>query len=146
DPRVDDDHLPAVLAGLPDVVRGDRRALRGVRPGDEHDLGLEDVVPRIRAAVDAEGLLVRGAGADHAEAAVVVDVLRLQADPGELPHQIGLLRGQAGAGEDAEGVRTVGVLNAFNFRGNAGDGVGVRHRGEAALRPRVAAQRGGEAV
>src|ERR1051326_1616452 len=73
DARVDDDDLAAVLARLPDVVRRDGRALRGIRPGDEHDLGAEDVVPRVRRAVDAEGLLVRRSRAYHAEPAVVVD-------------------------------------------------------------------------
>ena len=53
-------------------------------------------------AVDAERLLVRGAGADHAEPAVVVDERRLQADARELAEQIGLLGRQARAAEHAD--------------------------------------------
>src|SRR5581483_4865366 len=44
-----------------------------------------------------------GGGADHAQPAVVVDVGRLEAHPGELAHQVGLLGRQAGPGQDGEG-------------------------------------------
>jgi hypothetical protein len=91
DARIDDDDLRPVLARLPDVVGRDRRALGDVRPADPDDLGLRDVRPRVGRAVDAERLLVPRRGADHAEPAVVVDVLRLQADAGELAHQVRLL-------------------------------------------------------
>ena len=43
DARIDDDDLGAVLARLPDVVGGDRRALGDVGAADPDHLGLEDV-------------------------------------------------------------------------------------------------------
>ena len=146
DARIDHDDLPAVLARLPDVVRGDRRALRGVRSGDQHDLGVQDVVPRIGAAVDAERLLVRRAGADHAQPAVVIDVFRLQAYAGELAHQVCLLRRQTGAGEHAHGVRAVRRLDAVDLRGHARNGGVVRQRREPARGLGIALKSGREAV
>ena len=74
----------ALLARLPEVVGGDRRALGDVRAGDPDHLGADHVGPRIGGAIDAERLLVGGAGADHAQPAVVVDERRLQADAREL--------------------------------------------------------------
>ena len=102
DARVLHDHLRALLARLPDVVRRDRRALGDVRAGDPDHVGADHVRPRVGRAVDAEGFLVRGAGADHAEPAVVVDVRRLQADARELAQQVRLLRRQARAAEHAD--------------------------------------------
>ena len=82
DARIDDDDLRAVLAGLPDVVGRDRRALGDVGAADPDDLGGQNVGPRIGRAIDAEGLLVARRGADHAQPPVVVDVRRLQAHRG----------------------------------------------------------------
>lgn len=42
DARIHHDELSTVLARLPDVVCRDRRALGGVRAGDEHDLSIQD--------------------------------------------------------------------------------------------------------
>ena len=141
DARILDDDLRALLARLPDVVRGDRRALGDVRPGDPDHVGADHVGPRVRRAVDAERLLVRGAGADHAQPAVVVDERRLEADARELAEQIGLLGRQAGAAEDADGAGAVRLLNAADLGGDAGDGLRVRQRAEARRRGRIAPQR-----
>ena len=103
DARILDDDLRALFARLPDVVRGDRRAFGDVRAGDPKDFGPDHVGPGIRRAVDAERLLVRGPGADHAQPAVVVDVRRLETHARKLAHQIGFLGRQAGAAKDAEG-------------------------------------------
>ncbi len=139
--RILDDDLRALLARLPQVVGGDRRALGDVRPGDPDHRAADHVGPWIGHAIDAECLLVPGAGADHAEPAVVVDERRLEADARELPEQIGLLRRQAGAAEHADRSRAMGGLESCDLGGDARDRVGIRHRGEAAGRGRIAPQR-----
>ena len=115
DARIDDDDLRPVLAGLPDVVGRDRRALGDVRAADPDHLGAEDVAPGVCGAIDAERLLVARRGADHAEPAVVVDVRRAQTHAGELAHQVGLLGRQAGAGEDRERVASVRASGSDRF-------------------------------
>ena len=82
---IDHDDLGAMLARLPDVIRGDGRALGDVGPTDPDNLGLENVAPRIGGAVDAERFLVRRPGADPAQTAVVVDVRCLETEAGNLP-------------------------------------------------------------
>jgi hypothetical protein len=141
-----DDDPGALLACLPDVVRGDRRALGDVRPGDPDHLGADHVRPGIRRAIDAERLLVRGTGADHAQPSVVVDERRLEADARELPEEVGLLRRQTGAAQHADCTGAMGLLDASDLAGDAGDGVAVRHRAEAGRRRRVAPQRRREAI
>ena len=83
--RVDDDDLRAVVARSPDIVGQDREAFADVRSGDDDGLRQRNIAPRIGRAIDAEGHLVRGAGADHAEAAVVVDIGRASATRANLP-------------------------------------------------------------
>ena len=148
DARVDDDDLRARLARLPDVVGGDRRALGDVRAGDPDHLGAEHVGPRVGRAVDAERLLVRRAGADHAEPAVVVDVRRLQAHAGELAHQVGLLGRQARAAEHAEGV--VAVASFWMRSISRRDASRSPRRTASARKPprrdRIAPQRGEQPV
>ena len=146
DPRILDDDLRALLARLPDVVRGDRRALGDVGARDPDDLGADHVGPRIRRAIDAERLLVRGARADHAEPAVVVDERRLQADARELAQQVGLLGRQARAAEHADRVVAVRLLEPRDLARDARDRLVVRHRAEPAGRARIAAQRGEQAI
>src|SRR5262249_4490949 len=126
------DDARSVLASLPDVVGGDRRALGDVRAADPHHLGPDHVRHGVRRAVDAERLLVPGSGAHHAEPAIVVDVARLHADTGELPHPVGLLGGEAGAGQDADGIGAVRSLAAVDLARDAGDCLVVGHLPEAA--------------
>ena len=140
DARILDDDLRALLARLPDVVRRDRRAFGDVRSCDPDHLGPDHVGPRVRRAVDAERLLVRGAGADHAQPAVVVDERRLETHARELAEQIGLLGRQAGAAEDADGAGAVGLLNATDLGGDTVDGLRVRQRAESGRRRRVPPQ------
>ncbi len=139
-PRILDDDLRALLARLPDVVRRDRRTLGDVGTRDPDHVGPDHVGPRVRRAVDAERLLVRRAGADHAQPAVVVDERRLQADARELAEQIGLLGRQAGAAEDADGAGAVRLLNAANLGGDTADRFCVRQRAEPGRRRRVPPQ------
>ena len=120
DARILDDDLRALLARLPDVVGRDRRTLGDVRPGHPDHVGADHVGPRIGRAVDAERLLVGRAGADHAQPAVVVDERRLEADARELAEQIGLLGGEAGAAEDADGAGAVGLLDARDLQPRRG--------------------------
>ena len=136
--------LRAVLARLPQVVGGDRRALGDVRAGDEDDFGLGDVAPRVGAAVDAEDLLRRGRRRHHAQPAVVVDVGGPQRDARELAHQVGLLVGQRGAGQHGEGVAAVRRLDALDLARRAIErGRPSRSAGSRAL---VARQRRQQAV
>ncbi len=138
DARIDDDDARPVLAGLPHVVRRDRGALGDIGAADPHDLGAENVGPRIGGPVDAEGKLVAGAGADHAQPAVVVDVGRFQAHAGELAHQVRLLVRQARAAEDGEGVGPVRRLNALDGRGDLLDGRFVSERAKSLRGGRIA--------
>ena len=141
DARILDDDLRALLARLPDVVGGDRRALGDVRSGDPDHVGADHVGPGVGRAVDAERLLVRGAGADHAQPAVVVDERRLETHARELAEQVRLLGRQAGAAEDADGAGAVRLLNAPDLGGDTADGVRVRQRAESRRRGRIAPQR-----
>ena len=134
DARIDDDDLGALLAGLPDIVGGDGRALGDVGAADQDHVRAEDVAPGVGRAIDAERLLVAGAGADHAQPAVVVDVRGAQAHVGELAHQVGLLGGQAGAGEERERVVPVCSLDALDLRSGLADRGVVGQRPEAARR------------
>ena len=92
----------AQLARLPDVVGRNRRALRDVRARDPDHLGPDHVRPRVGGPIDAKRLLVRGAGADHAQAAVVVDVRRAETDARKLAEQVGLFGREARAAEHAD--------------------------------------------
>ena len=131
--------LAPVLAGLPDVVGRDRGALGDVRPADPDHLGPEDVGHGLAARSMPNAFLFAGRGADHAQPAVVVDVRRLQADAGELAHQVGLLGRQARPAEHGEGVVAVGRLDAVDLGGDAADRLVVGHRAEARRGARVAA-------
>ena len=141
DPRVLDDDLRALLARLPDVVRGDGRTLGHVRSGHPDHVGPDHVGPRVRRAIDAERLLVRRAGADHAEPAVVVDERRLEAHARELAEQVRLLGRKAGAPEDADGARAMCLLDPCDLVGDTNDRLAVRHRAEARRRGRIAPKR-----
>ena len=57
EPRVEHDDLRTVLARLPDIIGGDRRAFRHVRARDEQHFRLGDVAPRISRPVDAVDFL-----------------------------------------------------------------------------------------
>jgi len=120
--RIDHDDPRAVLPRLPDVVGRDGGALRDVGAADPDDLRADQVRGRVAAAIDAERLLVPDPGADHAEAAVVVDVRGLEAHVGELAHQVRLLVREARPAEDGKGMRSESVLDALDLRGNPADG------------------------
>lgn len=64
------------------------QVFRDVGAADPNDLGLRDVGPGIGGPVDSERLFVAGGHFDHAKSAVVVDVGGLQANAGELAHQV----------------------------------------------------------
>ncbi len=133
DAGVHDDEQGAAVAGAPDVVRGDGRALGHVGTGHPDDLRQLDVGPGVGGAVDAEGLLVARAGAHHAEAAVVVEVLRLQAQARELAGQVALLVGEGHARQHGHGVLAVGGLDALDLGRGAVHGLVPIHGYEAVL-------------
>ena len=121
-----------VLARLPDVVGGDRRAFGDVGAADPDHLGVEDVGHGLAARSMPNAFLLAAAGADHAQPAVVVDVRRLQAHAGELAHQVGLLGRQARAAEHGEGVGAVLRLDALRSpRRRGAIAVVVGHRRES---------------
>jgi hypothetical protein len=110
--RVHHHQLGPPVPGRPEVLHGHREALGDVAAGDDDQLGLQQVGPGVAGPVDAERLLVGGRRRHHAEPPVVVDVARAQRHPGELAHQVGLLGGHAGPAEHADGVASVGGLDA----------------------------------
>ena len=120
DARIDHDELGAAVAGPPDVVGGDGGALGHVGAGHPDDIRQFDVRPGIGGAVHAEGLLVAGAGAHHAEAAVVVEVLGLQAQAGELADQVALLVGEGHTGQHGEGVLAMSLSGCAGSRPRCG--------------------------
>ena len=91
DARIDDDDFRAVIARAPNIIRQNRKTLGDIRARENEHLGLRDVLPRIGAAVDAERHLVCRARADHAKAAIVIDVLRAERDAGKLTVEVRLL-------------------------------------------------------
>ena len=115
-------------------------------PGDPDHVRADHVGPGIGRAIDAERLLVRGPGADHAQPAVVIDERRLQADARELAEQIRLLGRQAGAAEHRDGAGPVRLLEARDLGGDAVDGLRVWQRTESGCRRRVPSQRRGQAI
>ena len=131
DARVLHDQPGPTVARPPDVARGDREGLGDVRAGDPHHVGEGDVAPRVGVAVDAERLLVGGAGGHHAEASVVVEVRRVQGEAGELADQVALLVRERDAGEHGEGVIAVGRLDAADLGDDAVEGGVPRDRAEA---------------
>ena len=141
-----DDQLGAAVAGLPDVAGRDRERLGDVGAGDPHDVGERDVAPRVGAAVDAERLLVAGAGRHHAVAAVVVEVGGLQGEAGELADQVALLVRQRDAGEHGEGVVAVGGLDAADLGDDPVERLIPRDPAEPAGCRRVALHRVQQAI
>ena len=73
--RIDNDQPSAALAALPQVMRRDGCALRRIRSGDHDDVRDGKVGPRVGCPIDTEREFVGGAGRDHAQPSVVVDVL-----------------------------------------------------------------------
>ena len=117
-PGIDHDQLRAPVPGAPDIVRGDRSALGDVGAGHQDDIRQGDIGPRVRRAVYPERLFVAGSGGNHAEAAVIVQILRLQRHPRELARKVGLLVAQRHSGEHGE--RVLAIL--FLYPPYFGDG------------------------
>ena len=126
------DQLGATVAGTPDVARRDRERLGDVGSGDPHHIGQRDVAPRVRCPVDAEGLLVAGAGRHHAVPAVVVEVCGVQGEPGELPDQVALLVRQRHARQHRERVVAVGRLDAADLADHLVESSAPRDRSKPA--------------
>src|SRR5439155_16268047 len=71
---------------------------------------------RIGLPIHSERPAVGGARADHAQAAVVVDVGGLQREPGKLAAEVGLLICHRRSAEEREGVFAVSALNRADGR------------------------------
>ncbi len=106
DARVDDDDFRAVVAGAPDVVGEDRETFGDVAAGDQQRPGKRDITPRVGGAVQAEGHPVRRSGADHAEAAIVINVRRAEGDARKLAVEICLFVRHRCATEELHALRT----------------------------------------
>ena len=130
DPWILNDDPGALLPGLPEIVRRNRRALGDVRSGDPDDLGANHVGPWIGRTVDPERLLVRRTGAYHAQPTVVIDVRRLQAYACELAHQVGLLRRQTGPAQEPDRRASMCALKTIDLAGHPCDRVFIGHRAE----------------
>ena len=87
--RILHDDFRPLLSGLPHIVCGDGGAGGDVGAGNPNDLTADHIGPWIGNTVDAEGLFVGDARGNHAEAAVIINERRLEADAGELPHEVG---------------------------------------------------------
>jgi hypothetical protein len=134
-PRIDDDELAAAIATSPDVARRDRRAFPDVRADDEEDVGLGNLAPRNRTAVDAEGGLVRRASRDHTEPAVVVDVAGAQGHACELPHQVGLFGRERGPAIHGDRVLAVPFLDLTKPPGRESQGLVPSRRAKSRVGP-----------
>ena len=122
-PRIDDDKLRAVVARLPDPVSERRKRFTDVRAADHDDFGVLEIGVIIRSAVQAEGLLVSRAGADHAEPAVVIEIARLERDSGELADEVALFIRQRNTREHRKGIAAVLALDALDFRDRSAERV-----------------------
>ena len=76
--RINDNDFGAIVPRPPDVVRQNRETLAHVDASEDEAFRLRDVAPRHTAAVDAKRQTIGGAGRHHTQAAVIVDVPRLQ--------------------------------------------------------------------
>jgi len=92
--RINDDNPGTVVPRPPDVVRQNGKALPNIDPGQDETLGQRDVAPRLSSAVDAKRHPIRGPRRHHAEAPIVIDMLRAQGQAGKLANQIRLLVGK----------------------------------------------------
>jgi hypothetical protein len=82
-----------VIARLPEPVRDNGKALGDIGTDHEHTVGKRDVGHGQGRAVDPKGFGVGDGGGGHAQAAVIIDVPRPQADAGEFPDQVALFIG-----------------------------------------------------
>src|SRR5699024_1627134 len=85
--------LGPTITRLPDVAGGDREGLGDVGAGGPDDIGVGDVAPRVRVAIDPQRLVVATTGRDHAVTAVVVEVRGAQGQAREFADQVALLVG-----------------------------------------------------
>ena len=117
---VDHQQLAAVGPQGREVLHQRGHGLGDVAAGEQHDVGVRDVLERERkAAVKAEGAGRCRSRRRHAEAPVVVDVRRAQRHARELAEQVGFLVRQRAAAEDPGRVRAVACLHALDVPSHA---------------------------
>ena len=105
DARIDDDQRArrVRLEALPE----DRMVVGDVRADQQDDVGALEVLVRAGRTVAAEGPLVAGDGAGHAERRVAVVVARAEAELHQLAERVELLGDELPGADDADGVRAV---------------------------------------
>ena len=91
---INDNDSGAVVAGPPDIVGEDRKTLANVDPSQDETLCQRDVAPRLSAPVDAKRHTIRSPRRYHAEAPIVINMLRAQGQAGKFPYEIRLLVGE----------------------------------------------------
>ncbi len=130
-PRVDDNELRPLLHPVHHPEEEDRVAVGHVRPGDEEDIGMVEIVIGPGRAVRTERLLVTRRGGRHAQSRIRLDEVRAEMTLGQLVRQV-LRLGRHLPGD----VQRHGVVAVFLAqRGEAGGDLGHRgvHRGLLAV-------------
>src|SRR5262249_17351474 len=89
--RINDNDSGAVVAGPPDIVCEDGKALPNVDPGQDETLCQGDVAPRLSAPINPKRHTIRGTCRYHTEAPIVVDMPGAQGQADKFPNQVRLL-------------------------------------------------------
>src|SRR5215510_8290277 len=79
---INDNDSGAVVAGPPDIVGEDGKALPNVDTGEDETLCQGDIAPRLPAPVDTKGHTIRGTCRYHTEAPIVIDMPGTQSQTG----------------------------------------------------------------
>jgi hypothetical protein len=95
-PRVDDDQLGAASACLLEERRGDGMVGRRVRPGEDRNVGVDDVAVRGGHGARADALEQGGNTRRVAQARAVIDVVGAEAGTDQLLEEVGLFVGAFG--------------------------------------------------
>ncbi len=144
-PRVHHDEFGARLEPVGHPQEQDRMAVRHVRADDEEQVGGVEVGVGAGRAVGAQGLLVSGAGAGHAQPGVRLDVHGAQIALGQFGRQVLGLQRHLPGHVQRDGVGAVGVEMARSRRPGFGDRLVHRHRCGLST-ARAADQCGGQPV
>ncbi len=110
-PRIDHDdlHLRVGALGIFQPPKQDRVRKRRIGPGNEHALGVLQIVVARRRCVCAQGLFVARHGAAHAQARVGVDVVGADQALGQLVEDIVVLGQQLARHVETHRVRAMGL-------------------------------------
>ncbi len=116
--RVADDDLLACLLCLDEPAACERVRLNGVRPYQEDDVGVQEVLEGVRRGTRAEREREPCDGRPVADTRAVVDVVGLEGHPGEFLHDVAfLVRGPA-RNLEPEGLRPELFVGLLELRGD----------------------------